>query len=57
MLVHAALGVGLAGLVLGTNSAARAGDGDDDEGPSVMGKVMETFGLRDPNGSLCRHRL
>ena len=49
MLVHAALGIGLAGLVLGTNSAARAGD--DDDGPSVMGRVMETFGLRDPKGS------
>jgi hypothetical protein len=49
MLVPAALGVGLAGLVLFTNSAARAGDGDD--GSSVMGKIMETFGLRDPNSS------
>jgi hypothetical protein len=49
MLVPAALGVGLAGLVLFTNSAARAGDGGD--GSSVMGKIMETFGLRDPNGS------
>jgi len=49
MLVPAALGVGLAGLVLCTNSAARAGDGDD--GSSVMGKIMETFGLRDPNSS------
>jgi hypothetical protein len=49
MLVHAALGVGLAGVVLCTNSAARAGDGDDS--PSVMGKIMETFGLRDPNGN------
>ncbi len=49
MLVHAALGVGLAGLVLCTNSAARAGD--DDDSPSFMGKVMETFGLRDPKGS------
>ena len=49
MLVHAALGVGLAGLVLCTNSAARAGD--DDDSPSVMGKVMETLGLRDPNGN------
>ena len=48
MLVHATLGVGLAGLFLCTNSAARAGD---DDGPSVMGKVMETFGLRDPKGS------
>jgi hypothetical protein len=50
MLVHAALGVGLAGLFLCTNSAARAGD-DDDNSPSVMGKIMETFGLRDPNGT------
>jgi hypothetical protein len=49
MLVHAALGIGLAGLVLGANSAARAGD--DDDSSSVMGKVMETFGLRDPKGS------
>jgi len=49
MLVHAALGIGLAGLVLGTTSAARAGD--DDNSPSVMGKIMETLGLRDPNGS------
>ena len=48
-LVHAALGVGLAGLVLCTNSAARAGD--DDDSPSVMGKVMETLGLRDPKGN------
>ena len=51
MLVPAALGVGLAGLVLCTNSAARAGDGDGDDGSSVMGKIMETFGLRDPNSS------
>src|SRR5579863_7399680 len=51
MLVPAALGVGLAGLVLCTNSPARAGDGDGDEGSSVMGKIMETLGLRDPNGS------
>jgi hypothetical protein len=49
ILVHAALGVGLAGLVLCTNSAARAGD--DDDSPSVMGKIMETLGLRDPNGN------
>jgi hypothetical protein len=49
MLVPAALGVGLAGLVLCTNSAARAGD--DDVGSSVVGKIMETFGLRDPNSS------
>jgi hypothetical protein len=49
MLVHAALGIGLAGLVLGTTSAARAGD--DDDSPSVMGKIMETLGLRDPNGN------
>jgi hypothetical protein len=48
MLVHAALGVGLAGLILGAPSSARAGD---DEGSSVMGKIMETFGLRDPNGN------
>jgi hypothetical protein len=48
MLVHAVLGVGLAGLILGATSAARAGD---DEGSSVMGKIMETFGLRDPNGN------
>jgi hypothetical protein len=51
MLVHAVLGIGLASLVLGTNSVARAGDGDSDEGSSVMGKIMETFGLRDPKGS------
>jgi hypothetical protein len=50
VLVHAALGIGLAGLFLCSNSAARAGD-DDDNSPSVMGKIMETFGLRDPNGS------
>jgi hypothetical protein len=50
MLVHAALGLGLVGAVLGTPSAARAGD-DDDNSPSVMGKIMETLGLRDPNGS------
>jgi hypothetical protein len=50
MLMHAALGIGLASLFLCSNSAARAGD-DDDNSPSVMGKIMETFGLRDPNGS------
>ena len=49
MLVHAALGVGLAGLILGATSTARAGD--DDQGSSVMGKIMETLGLRDPNGN------
>ena len=32
MLVHAALGIGLAGLFLCSNSAARAGD-DDDNSP------------------------
>jgi hypothetical protein len=50
MLVHAVLGLGLVGAVLGTPSAARAGD-DDDNSPSVMGKIMETLGLRDPNGN------
>jgi len=50
MLVHAVLGLGLVGAVLGAPSAARAGD-DDDNSPSVMGKIMETLGLRDPNGS------
>jgi len=50
LLVHAALGIGLAGLVLGSTSAARAGD-DDDNSPTVMGKIMETLGLRDPNGN------
>jgi hypothetical protein len=49
MLVHAALGLGVAGLALCTTSTARAGD--DDDSPSVMGKVMETLGLRDPNGN------
>jgi hypothetical protein len=51
MLVHAALGIGLAGLVLGTNSAARAGDDDDSNSHSVMGTIMESLGLRDPNGN------
>src|SRR5580698_3438908 len=51
MLVHAALGLGLAGLVLGTNSAARAGDDDASNSHSEMGTIMESLGLRDPNGT------
>src|ERR1700733_1532014 len=50
MLVRAALGIGVAGLLLCANTDARAGD-DDDNSPSVMGKIMETFGLRAPKGS------
>src|ERR1700724_645226 len=47
--VRAALGIGVAGLLLCANTDARAGD--DDDSPTVMGKIMETFGLRDPKGS------
>jgi hypothetical protein len=49
MLAHAALGIGLAGAVLCTNSPARAGD--DDDSHSVMGTIMESLGFRDPNSS------
>jgi len=49
MLAHAALGIGLAGAVLCTGSAARAGD--DDDSHSVMGTIMESLGFRNPNGS------
>jgi hypothetical protein len=50
LLAHAALGIGLAGAVLCTGSAARAGD-DGDNSPSVIGTIMESLGFRDPNGS------
>jgi hypothetical protein len=49
VLVHAMLGVGLAGVLLSSNTAARAGD--DDDSHSVMGTIMESIGLRDPNGN------
>jgi hypothetical protein len=48
-LMRAALGIGLAGFFLCTDTDARAAD--DDDSPTVMGKIMETFGLRDPKGS------
>jgi hypothetical protein len=48
LLAHAALGIGLAGAVLCTGSAARAGD---DDSHSVMGTIMESLGFRDPNGT------
>jgi hypothetical protein len=49
MLVRAALGVGLAAIVLCATSAARAGD-DDEDSPSVLGKILQGIGLKDPNG-------
>jgi hypothetical protein len=50
MLAHAVLGIGLAGAVLCTGSAARAGD-DDDDSHSVIGTIMESLGFRNPNGT------
>lgn len=49
MLVRLALGVSLLAIVVCTNSAARAGD--DDEGPSVIGRIMQTIGLQDPRAT------
>jgi hypothetical protein len=50
MLVRTALGVSLAAIVLCANGAARAGD-DDDGGPSVMSRILQGFGLRDPHAT------
>jgi hypothetical protein len=50
MFVRAALGIGLAAMVLCATTAARAGD-DDDEGPSVMGRILQGFGLKDPHAT------
>jgi hypothetical protein len=50
MLVRAALGIGLAAMVLSATTAARAGD-DDEEGPSVLGKILQGFGLKDPHAT------
>jgi hypothetical protein len=47
MLVRAALGIGLVAIVVCANGAARAGD-DDEDGPSVIGRIMQTIGLQDP---------
>jgi hypothetical protein len=48
MLVRTALGIGLAAMVLSATTAARAGD-DDEEGTSVLGKILQGIGLKDPN--------
>src|ERR1700744_6334967 len=48
MLVRAALGVGLAAIVLCATSAARAGD-DDEDGTSALGKILQGIGLQNPN--------
>jgi hypothetical protein len=50
MLVRAALGIGLAAIVLCATTAARAGD-DDDEGPSVLGRILQGIGLKDPHAT------
>jgi hypothetical protein len=48
MLVRAALGIGLAAVVLCSTSAARAGD-DDEDGTSALGKILQGIGLQNPN--------
>jgi hypothetical protein len=50
MLVRAALGAGLAAMIACATTAARAGD-DDDDGPSVLGRVLQGFGLKDPHAT------
>jgi hypothetical protein len=47
--LRAALGAGLAAAVLCTTTAARAAD--DDDGPSMLGRILQGFGLKDPNGT------
>jgi hypothetical protein len=48
MLAHAALGVSLAAIIVCSTSAARAGD-DDEGGASVIGTIMRSIGMQDPN--------
>jgi len=48
-LLRATLGAGLAAVVVCAATAARAGD--DDDAPSVLGKVLQGFGLKDPNAT------
>jgi len=49
VLSRAALGAGLAAAIVCANTAARAGD--DDDGPSMLGQILQGFGLKDPNAS------
>jgi len=48
-LLRAALGAGLAAAVVCANTAARAGD--DDDGPSVLGSILQGIGLKDPRAT------
>jgi hypothetical protein len=48
-LMRAALGAGLAAAVLCANTAARAGD--DDDGPTMLGTILQGFGLKDPHAT------
>jgi hypothetical protein len=50
MLVRTALGIGLAAAVVCANTAVRAGD-DDEDSPTVMSKILQGFGLRDPHAT------
>jgi hypothetical protein len=55
MLARATLGIGLAAVLLCATllcatTAARAGD-DDDDGPSVLGRILQGFGLKDPHAT------
>ncbi len=47
--MRVALGIGLAATVLTATSAARAGD--DEDGPSVLGKILQGIGLKDANAT------
>jgi hypothetical protein len=49
MLVRTALSIAVAATIVGANTTARAGD--DDEGPSLLGRVLQGIGLRDPNAT------
>jgi hypothetical protein len=52
MVARAALGVSLAALLIAANtSAVRAGE-DDEDGASVMSRIMHTFGLKNQDESV-----
>jgi hypothetical protein len=49
VLLRAALGAGFAIAVVCASSAARAGD--DDDGSSMLGTILQGFGLKNPNAT------
>ena len=49
-LARATFGIGLAAAVVFATTAARAGS-DDGDGPSVLGTILQGFGLKDPHAT------